>query len=67
MKMMKLTTPDGRSFEIDPSTITLLEEAQQGGMWAAGVKSIVGVGPDMIKQGVRETVDFIHKLQEQMK
>lgn len=60
LSRIDLTTPDGRKFEVDPAAIEVLVEAEPG-EWAAGVKSIVYT--NVMKQGVRETIDQIKLLE----
>jgi hypothetical protein len=58
---IELTTPDGRRFEVNPSSISILVEAEPG-EWALSVKSLVYT-IDGHKQGVRETIEQIKELE----
>lgn len=57
-----LTTPDDRIFEVNSDKIDALEQAQAG-EWAPGTNTIVFYGIPTIRQGVKETIDQIHKLE----
>lgn len=59
---IELTTPDGRPFEVDPSMIKMLEQAQPH-MVAATANSVVYVGADLHMQAVKETVAQIKALE----
>jgi hypothetical protein len=59
---IELTTPDGRKFEVDPTLIKMLEDAQPG-MMASGVKAVVYVGDGLHMQGVKETVAQIKQME----
>lgn len=56
-----LTKPDGKKFEINPKKIDALEEASPG-VWAPGVNTII-YSHEFIRQGVKETVDQIKKME----
>lgn len=60
--MIKLTTPDGREFEVDPTLIKILEVAEPG-LEAASAKSVIYIGDGLHMQAVKETVAQIKALE----
>lgn len=59
---IELTTPDGRTFEVDPSKIVTLTDAMPG-LMAPSVKSVLTVEGVDGMQGVRETRERIRQLE----
>lgn len=57
---ISLTTPDGRRFEVDPETITMLEDAKPG-IYDPKVVTVVYAAGHV--QGVCETIDRIEELE----
>jgi uncharacterized protein YlzI (FlbEa/FlbD family) len=59
MKLIKLTTPDGRTLEVNPELITTLEVAAPG-LWAPKAKAVLKIDGDV--HAVCETVEQIDRM-----